>query len=100
MDRTFGTEELSSYAGPLGEVTEKPCLRLSTHLSARLGLQKGDQVTLSLDTGTLTIGIEPDERLAEGVVILPRQAQLNWQKISNFPIRLTMDAINKTQEPL
>jgi NADH-quinone oxidoreductase subunit G len=100
VDRTFGTEELSSYAGPLGAMAEKPCLRLSTLLGTRLGLQKGDQVTLSLDNGPLSISIDLDDRQAGGVLILPRQSQSDWQKISNFPIRLTMDKIIKTREPL
>jgi NADH-quinone oxidoreductase subunit G len=100
VDRTFGTEELSSYAGPLSAVTPKPGLLLSTGLAAQLGLLNGDLVTLSLDNGPVSAEIDLDDRLAPGVMILPRHAHLDWQKITTHPIRVTMDQINKTQEPL
>ncbi len=98
IDRTFGTEELSSYSEPLRETREKPCLILSTGLGARLGLEKTDRVILDLDNGPLEVAIDLAPLMAEGVMFLPRHPELDWQKITTFPVLLTLDHIKKIRE--
>ena len=66
VDRTFGTEELSTLCRTARSSDEEPCLLLSTLLGARLGLQNGDQVTLSLDKGPLTVAVDLNDRQARG----------------------------------
>lgn len=98
VDQTFGTEELSSYSGPIQEVQEKPGLLLSKSLGARLGLNKGDQAVLSLDRGPLQVEVTLGHPMAEGVLLLPRHPELDWQKITTFPIVLPLDGLKKIQE--
>ena len=97
VEWTFATEELSTYSEPIREVEEKPHLTISTEEGTRLGLQKGDRAILSLDGGPLEVAIDLNDHLAAGVMILPRHEQLAWQKITNFPIRLTPDRIQKSR---
>ena len=98
VDRTFGTEEISSYSRPLREAVRRPSLTLSTEVGGRLGFRKGDAAVLSLEGGPLEIAVDLQEHLAAGVMILPRQDQLAWQKITVHPLRVSPDQIKKSQE--
>jgi hypothetical protein len=42
--------------------------------------------------------LDLQEHLAAGVMVLPRQDQLVWQKIAAYPVRVSLDQIKKSQE--
>ncbi len=98
VDRTFGTEEMSSYSSPLRETVSNPSLILPTEVGSRLGFRNRDTAVISLDGGPLEIALDLQEHLAAGVMVLPRQDQLVWQKIAAYPIRVSLDQIKKSQE--
>ncbi len=98
VDRTFGTEEISAYSRPLRETVRRPSLTLPTEVGDRLGFRNGEAAVLSLEGGPLEIAVDLQEHLAAGVMILPRQDQLAWQKITVHPLRVSQDQIKKSQE--
>ena len=98
VDRTFGTEEMSSYSSSLRETVSNPSLILPAEVGDRLGFRNRDTAVISLDGGPLEIALDLQEHLAAGIMVLPRQDQLVWQKIAAYPIRVPLDQIKKSQE--
>jgi hypothetical protein len=52
---------------------------------------------LPLDSGLLEVTVDLAEKMAAGVMVLPRHEQLEWQKTAAFPKRVPLDRIKKTQ---
>ena len=98
VDRTFGTEEMSSYSSSLRETVSHPSLILPAEVGGRLGFRNRDTAVISLDGGPLEIALDLQEHLASGIMVLPRQDQLAWQKIAAYPVRVSLDQIKKSQE--
>ena len=98
VDRTFGTEEMSSYSSPLREIVSRPSLTLPAMVGDRLGFRNGDPAVITLDGGPLEIAVDLQEHLAAGVMVLPRQDPLVWQKIAAHPFRVSLDQIKKSPE--
>jgi NADH-quinone oxidoreductase subunit G len=96
VDWTFGTEELSSYSAPILKAAKRPCLTMTYETAAQLGLQKGDRVTLTLDRGPLEMEVDLNDHLSDLVMVLPRHADLDWQKITGPRIKLSLDQVIKT----
>ncbi|MGC1403518.1 MAG: molybdopterin-dependent oxidoreductase, partial [Thermodesulfobacteriota bacterium] len=99
VDKTFGTEELSAYSRPLREAGGRPYLTMATETGKRIGIQNKDHVVLSLDNGELELAVELTDHIAAGVMILPRHESLAWQKITAFPIWVSLDRITKASKP-
>ena len=98
VNRTFGTEEMSSYSRSLRETVSHPSLILPVEVGGRLGFRNREPAIISLDGGPLEIAVDLQEHLAAGVMVLPRQDQLVWQKITAYPVRVSLDQIKKSQE--
>lgn len=98
VDKTFGTEELSAYSRPAREAGKRPYLTMATEIGRRIGLQTRDHAVLTLDNGELEVEVELNDQTAPGVMILPRHDQIAWQKMAAFPIRLTLDRIEKKEK--
>ena len=97
VEWTFGTEELSGYSHHVQQVEKAPCLFMHPKDAARAGLKDKDRVTLHLDGGPLEIELSIREDMASGVMVLPRHRQLHWQKLKEYPVRLTFDRMRKSQ---
>jgi anaerobic selenocysteine-containing dehydrogenase len=97
VDWTFGTEELSNYSRPVRQVEKDPFLLIHRKDAERLGLQSSDQIVLHLDGGSLEVSLEVQEKMAPGVLILPKHRQLSWQKIKTLPAMILANRIKKKQ---
>lgn len=53
----------------------QPVLKISPSEAARLGIQDGDQVALSSETGSVNLPMTIDDTIPAGVVMLPRNLQ-------------------------
>ena len=95
VDRTFGTEELSCYSPYIGQAESPPSLLMHPADAKDAGLRNGDKVILHLEGGPLEIELTVAENMAQGVIVLPRDHRLDWQKIKTLPARITIDRIEK-----
>jgi NADH-quinone oxidoreductase subunit G len=94
-DWTFGTEELSGYSPFIQQVEEAPRLLMASRDGARLGLKDKDPVILHLDGGALEVELRLSEKMAAGVLVLPRHRGLLWQKVKEVPAWISPDRITK-----
>jgi NADH-quinone oxidoreductase subunit G len=93
VDRTFGTEELSSHSPHLQRLEGPPSLFMQTEDAGRLGLMEGVQVRLALDVGAVEVKLRVVEGMAKGVVFLPRHWRLQWHKLKTSPSRLAREGL-------
>ena len=92
---TFGTEELSSFSPPLGELERSPCVFMHGDDLARLSIRDGDLVTIKLDQGDLEVRVSGKMNMAPGVIVLPRHRLLEWRKIRKLPKIVRFEEIEK-----
>ncbi len=95
VDWTFGTEDLSSWSAHTREAETVPYLAVHPKDAARLGLAPGKRVALHLDGGCLEVDFLVMENMAQGVMVLPRHRQLDWQKVSGLKKTLPMNRIKR-----
>jgi hypothetical protein len=95
VDWTFGTEELSTYSAFTRQAEKSPCLCLHTADAARLGLGGKDRVRIVLDKGSLEVEISVAEKMAPGVMILPRHREISWQVLAGSSARVALEKIKK-----
>lgn len=88
VDWTFGSEELASYSRPLLAAEAEPFLAMHPQDAAELGLAAGARVALRLARGRVEAGLRLQERLARGVMVLPRHHGLTWQGLTTSPARI------------
>jgi NADH-quinone oxidoreductase subunit G len=99
VDRTFGTEELSSYSKYSGQAEDEPSLLIQAEEAVRLNLGADDRIILALDGGSLEVKVHPVENMARGVMVLPRHRQLSWQKLKTLPATISPDQISPSPQP-
>jgi anaerobic selenocysteine-containing dehydrogenase len=97
-DRTFGTEELSSYSSFARRAETPPALFMHPEDAEKMGLQDGCTVSLSLDGGEVSLGLCLSSRMSPGVVVMPRHHDLGWQKVRCMPWILSTDQVRRRQE--
>jgi len=95
VDWTFGTEELSSYSPFTQQAEKSPCLFLHAADATRLGLADKGRVRIALDSGSLEVEICVAEKMAPGMMILPRHRRISWQVLAGLPARVGLDKIKK-----
>jgi NADH-quinone oxidoreductase subunit G len=95
VDLTFGTEELSGYSKYINQVESTPQIIMHRKDASRLGLSHEDKVALHLPEGTLTAELRAVENMAEGVVVMPRHRQWNWQKLKDLPVMIAGENIER-----
>ncbi len=95
VDWTFGTEELSSYSPFTQQAEKSPCLFLHAGDAARLGLGEKGRVRIALESGSLEVEFSATEKMARGVMVLPRHRQISWQVLAGSPARVALDKIKK-----
>jgi len=79
---TYGTEELSSYSGPILSAGKKPVALLHDRDAAEAGLCDGDFVTVRLDHGEVRLPMETSAQMARGCVVLPMHGEILWQQLA------------------
>jgi NADH-quinone oxidoreductase subunit G len=94
-DWTFGTEELSDYSTFIRQAEKSPCLFLHTTDAARLGLGEKGRVRIVLESGSLEVEFSVTEKMAPGVMVLPRHRQISWQVLAGSPAKVALDKIKK-----
>ena len=77
----FGSEELSTYSGPVVDAIKEPLAIMHHEDAVRAGLSSGDMVTLHLDRGVLRLRMASTAKMARGCLIVPRHRDLNWQQV-------------------
>lgn len=94
-DRIFAARELSAYADTLDSVIPEPLLFMHSEDAAAAGLADGDVVSVELDSGSIEVKLSVSERMARGVLVLPRQKCIEWRKMKDFSAWVAPERIRK-----
>jgi NADH-quinone oxidoreductase subunit G len=94
VDRTFGTEPLSCLSPVLTEENEGPEAKMHPTEIRRLGLAENQKVAIATERGCLEVSLAADDRMAPGVVVIPRHHLLQWQMFEDTVVRLDKSRIN------
>ncbi|MFQ5483872.1 MAG: NADH-quinone oxidoreductase subunit NuoG, partial [Desulfobacterales bacterium] len=97
VDWTFGTEELSAYSPNLSTLQPVPRLFIQSADARQLNLKDGDTVMIQTGHDTLSIQLCVKDRMASGVLVLPRHQQLNWQILRTGQTTISVDQIRKAR---
>jgi NADH-quinone oxidoreductase subunit G len=97
VEWTFGTEGLSRYSAHTMKAEMPPRLFMSRSDAARIGLSDGDQVSLRLPRGEVCGELETRDRMARGVIVVPRHRLLDWQHLDGLRMLINEDWIRKVQ---
>jgi NADH-quinone oxidoreductase subunit G len=92
---TFGSEEFSAYSNHMQAVEKAPELLMHARDASRLGLSSGDTVSLDLPGGAIHVRLNICDKMAPGVMVLPRHHRLAWQKLAEIPVMLPETGIRK-----
>ena len=78
-ERTFGTEELSSYSACLKQLEEEPFAGLLREDAEALGIRPGDRLAILTASGAGELKARVFDRMAPGVILIPSLRSLPWQ---------------------
>jgi anaerobic selenocysteine-containing dehydrogenase len=78
-ERTFGTEELSSYSACLKLLEEEPFAGLHRQDAETLGIRAGDRLAIRTPSGMIELAAKVFDCMAPGVILIPRLRSLPWQ---------------------
>jgi NADH-quinone oxidoreductase subunit G len=79
VDRTLGTEPLSTRSPALADAEHPPAAQMHPLTIQALGLRATQPIVLSAGEKHLRLPLEADDRMAPGVVVIPRHHTLDWQ---------------------
>jgi NADH-quinone oxidoreductase subunit G len=97
VERTFGTEELSSCTTCLSDLAESPSIFMCRTDAKALNLAAGDRVSLELDGGTLEANLRIADNMAAGTLVIPRYKTLDWQKMRTGQTWIHRERIRKVR---
>jgi NADH-quinone oxidoreductase subunit G len=97
VERTFGTEELSSYSECLTDLEEGPSIFICRTDADKLNLAEGDMVSLELDSGKFEANLRTADHMAAGTLVIPRYKDLGWQKIGTGQTLVRKNQIRKVK---
>jgi NADH-quinone oxidoreductase subunit G len=86
VDRTFGTEELSSLSPCLQELEGEPFVHMNSRDAQNLDLHDGQIAEIYSDTGSLEVPVRLKDDMAGGQLFIPRLRRLPWQVLGTGPI--------------
>jgi len=92
-DWTFGSEALSVRSPCLAPLTPAPCAFLHPEDAAALGLSEDTPATITTERGRLTVAVRVTDRMAGGLLVLPRHYQLDWHIFPSEHTVITRDQI-------
>jgi hypothetical protein len=95
VEMIYGTEELSTYSEPIRKMETTPQLWVHAKDAERLGLKSKNTIRLLLGSEVASVELCAIENMAPGVIILPRQRQLEWQKPGNLSAKALIEKIMK-----
>ena len=98
VERTFGTEELSSYSECLTDFEGSPGIFMCRIDAQKLNLTAGDMVSIELDRGALKANLRIVDNMAAGALIIPRHKNLDWQKMDTGETWVRRDQIRKLKD--
>jgi NADH-quinone oxidoreductase subunit G len=80
-ERTFGTEELSSYSTCLETLEDEPFAGLSPNDAEAVGIRDGDRIAIRTENGAVELAARVCDNMAAGAVLIPRLRRLPWQTL-------------------
>jgi NADH-quinone oxidoreductase subunit G len=80
-ERTFGTEELSSYSACLEALQDEPSAGLHPGDAESLGVRAGDRVAVPAGASAVELTVKIFNNMAPGVMMVPRLRRLPWQAL-------------------
>ena len=80
----FGTTEFSAWSDSLCASITEPHMSMHSKDAQFAGLSDGDRVSVELDNGSMEIRVSVSDRMAEGVLVIPRHQSLDWRKMKDF----------------
>jgi len=94
----FGTTEFSVWSDSLFASLTEPYMSMQSKDAQLAGLSDGDRVSVELDNGSIEIRVSVSDRMAEGVLVIPRHQSLDWRKMKDFRGRVLPEKIRKIQQ--
>ncbi len=94
VDWTLGTEALSSQAVALTESEQNPAARMHPRELEAMGLAHGQTIAITTDKGRIALPLLADDRMAGGVLLIPRHHQLDWQVLGATRLEMDRDRIS------
>src|SRR5208283_1363076 len=91
----FGTTEFSVWSDSLFASLTEPFMSMQSKDAQLAGLSDGDRVSVELDNGSMEIRVSVSDRMAEGVLVIPRHQSLAWRKMKDFHGRVLPEKIRK-----
>jgi NADH-quinone oxidoreductase subunit G len=86
-ERTFGTEELSSYSTCLESLEDEPFAGLHRTDAKRLSIRDGDRIAIRTENATVELAAKVFDNMAPGVMVVPRLRRLPWPALGNRVLR-------------
>ena len=93
VDRTFGTEPLSAMSPVLTQEMDGPAAGLHPSDIQKLGLDENKNLVVTTDAGSLELPMAADDRMAPGVIVIPRHHELQWQIFEDTVVRIKKSQI-------
>ncbi len=93
--RLFATGELAAYADTLDDSVPEPDVFMHVKDAEAAGLADGDTVRIELGGGPVEARLSVSDRMARGVLVLPRHNRLHWQKIKDPSAGVALKQISK-----
>jgi anaerobic selenocysteine-containing dehydrogenase len=95
VERTFGTEELSSLSPPLRQVEPAPEGYLFTGTAEALGVADGDELEIAAGRGAVSLRVKTFPSMAPDTLAVPRHRNVNWRRLGPAPVKMAADHIRK-----
>ena len=84
----LGTERLSNQSPVLTELSEDPVLGIHPVDAYSLGLEEAQTVSITTESGELSIPVRIDPKMTPGVMVLPRHYKIDWQRLGGLKLNL------------
>jgi len=94
VEQTFGTEALSANTPALKALKQEPAAIAHPEDIDRMGVQPGQSVTIASDAGRIVLPLLADDRIARGVIIIPKDHCIDWQELGATKVLIALDRIS------
>jgi hypothetical protein len=80
-ERTFGTEELSSYSACLETLEDEPFAGLHRKEADSIGIRDGDRIAIRTGNASVELAVKVFDHMAPCAMVVPRLRRLPWQML-------------------